>query len=121
MSLPKPGLPIPRNECNIPGRGTRQAWRKDILIVHPDKLIGANYDAVARAMAEYSYQVINAAHYAIQSEHDIPAKNGCMADANKLPITAQGLAKFTTNWVGKPDNDTQARASPNIRPHLIAW
>ena len=126
----------PRNECRSLGQAyqflgmnatsrdagrAKRYWRKEFLIVHPDKLSGAQYDAFARATADYAYQVINAAHNAVLSGRDIPELHGCMADANKLPLTAQGLAKFTTDWVGKPEDDTQERAAPNIRAQRIAW
>ena len=126
----------PRNECrslgqayqllemNATSRDTRSAernWRKESSKVHPDKLSGANYDAIARATADYTLYVLNTARNVVLSGHDIPQQQGCMADAKKLPLTAQGLAKFTTDWVGKADEDTRKNAAPNIRSQRIAW
>ena len=121
MSLPKPGLPIPRNECSILGRGTRQrGWEKN-----PHNAPRIPQWSQLRYSRQSNGRVLQPGDQC--STRRGPkwerhrCENVCMANANKLPITAQGLAKFTTNWAAKPDNDIQARASPNIRSNLLAW
>ena len=81
------------NTTSTDSERSKRARKKGYLLVHPSRLNEPNHAAVARAMSAYSCQVINAAHDAAQSGHDIPAKEGCMADANNIPITAQGIAK----------------------------
>ena len=76
----EPGLlngNISRNECRSLGqayqfhgmnptfrdiRRAKRYSRNKFHIVHPGKLSGAHYDAVARAIAVYSCEMINAAH-----------------------------------------------------------